>query len=210
MLFIWYMQMEPRTSPSTAFYSLLFPGYTSMSSPTSSTFKPPKSLNTPIISLVPGQWFTASIGPLSFWKGKLMVRQPSHYQMNITIAGGNLEGSVALYGRLGTLPTVTNYDWVHLIEEDGSTKSNSHLVKRSILHRASDGIKISKFLTRGQWYIGLFNDADEARTMRITMGQRRRGSVCPGDCHGQGICDDGKCRCFPQFSGPLCSESKFK
>ena len=139
-----------------------------------------------------------------------MVRQPSHYQINITMAGGDAEGSVALYGRLGSLPTVTNYDWVHLIEEDGSYKPESHLVKRSILHRATDGIKMSKLLTRGQWYIGVFNDDGQSRTMRITIGQKRRGSVCPSDCNGQGICDDGKCRCFPQFSGISCAESKFK
>ena len=176
------------------------------SAPFSSTaYPPPPMKETPISTLVSGQWFTATIAPMALWRGKLMVRQPAHYQMNLTFVGGaSTEGNVAVYGRQGALPSITNYDWVHMVREDGSSK----LVSKRSVDFGGSGIKVSKLLNRGQWYISILNDDSHPRTMRMMIGQRRRGSVCPKDCNGQGLCDDGKCKCFPQFSGLDCSESK--
>lgn len=63
-------------------------------------------------------------------------------------------------------------------------------------------------LTVGEWYLGVLNDGDETCTVRAVVGQKRHGKVCVNDCNGHGTCDDGVCRCFPQFSGPDCSQSK--
>ena len=69
-------------------------------------------------------------------------------------------------------------------------------------------VTFSKALSRGDWYIGVFNDDTNARTIRAVVGKKRRGSSCPNDCNGHGSCDNGKCRCSPQYSGSDCSKSK--
>ena len=70
--------------------------------------------------------------------------------MNLTFVGpasGGGGGSVAVYGRQDALPSVTNYDWVHMSREDGSThKSITNLNKRSAA--SAGGIKVSKMLNR--------------------------------------------------------------
>ena len=71
-----------------------------------------------------------------------------------------------------------------------------------------DIVTLNKALSRGDWFIGVFNDDTHARTIRAVIGKRRRGSRCPKDCNGHGTCDNGKCRCSPQYSGSDCSKSK--
>ncbi len=39
----------------------------------------------PTSQLVPGQWYTVRIDPMNMWKTKLVVRQPSNYQLNLTV-----------------------------------------------------------------------------------------------------------------------------
>ena len=34
----------------------------------------------------------------------------------------NFQSNVAIYGRRSEAPTITNYDWVHMITEDGDVK----------------------------------------------------------------------------------------
>ena len=53
-----------------------------------STF--PSSLVT--AALIPGQWYTIRVEPMTFWKSRLTVRQDSHYQMNLTVVSA--DGSV--------------------------------------------------------------------------------------------------------------------
>ena len=68
---------------------------------------------------------------MTFWRSKLSVRQPSHYQMNLTVVssdGAARASNLAVYGREGQTPTVTSYDWVHMVNDNGETKT---LVKRS-------------------------------------------------------------------------------
>ena len=81
--------------------------------------------------LIPGQWYTVRVEPMTFWRSRLTVRQPSHYQMNLTIVsadGVSRPSSLAIYGREGQAPTVTTYDWVHMVTASGDAKT---LVKRS-------------------------------------------------------------------------------
>ena len=72
-----------------------------------------------------------------------------------------------------------------------------------------DIVTVAKLLSRGDWYIGVFNDDSSARTIRAVIGKKRRGSKCPKNCSQHGTCDDGKCRCSPQYSGTDCSKSKY-
>ena len=81
--------------------------------------------------------------------------------------------------------------------------------QRSISRIGGDIVSVIKLLSRGDWHIGVFNDAANARTIRAVIGQVRRDSKCPHDCNGHGTCEDGKCRCYPQFSGMDCSKSKY-
>ena len=51
--------------------------------------------------------------------------------MNLTIVsadGVSRPSSLAIYGREGQAPTVTTYDWVHMVTASGDAKT---LVKRS-------------------------------------------------------------------------------
>ena len=81
-------------------------------------------------------------------------------------------------------------------------------VERSVGRSRSEIVTVSKTLSRGDWYIGVFNDEPNARTIRAVIGKKRRGSNCPKNCSGHGTCENGKCRCSPQYSGSDCSKSK--
>ena len=106
----------------------------------------------------------------------------------------------AVYGRREALPSITNYDWVHMVAKDG------RIVKRA----SESGITVDKLLDyRGTWYFGVLNDNNDLITVRSVLGQQRNGGKpCPGECNGQGRCEDGVCQCYPQFSGHDCSQSK--
>ena len=70
--------------------------------------------------------------------------------MNLTFVGSASGGggSVAVYGRQDALPSVTNYDWVHMTREDGSTHKSTNINKRSAASGTAGGIKVSKVLSR--------------------------------------------------------------
>ena len=54
------------------------------------------------------------------WLSQMHVAQPNTYfQMNLTIVNGGRVSSIAVYGRREAPPTVTNYDWVHIVAKDG-------------------------------------------------------------------------------------------
>jgi hypothetical protein len=93
-----------------------------------------------------------------------------------------------------------------LSEEDLIIRT--HRDERSVGRSRGDIVTVTKPLSRGDWYIGVFNDDSNARTIRAVIGKKRRGSRCPKKCSSHGTCDDGKCRCSPQYSGTDCSKSK--
>lgn len=154
---------------------------------------------TPVVN---GQWYTASIEPLQMWLARLEVaKSNTNFQMNVTVVNGQV-ASVAIYGRKEAPPSVTNFDWVHMVAKDGKI-----VQKRS--SAAPGGVSVDKLVERGDWFIGVLNDNDEPITVRAVMGQSSNGGKpCPGDCNGQGRCQDGVCACYPQFSGHDCSQSK--
>ncbi len=175
----------------------------------------------PVQQIVPGQWYTATVEPMSFWRSRLDVsRNKALYQVNVTFVGPPT-ASVAVYGRLGAPPTVTNYDWAHIVSEAGNEK---RLRKRSSGGYGDGMVSVERPLSRGDWFIGVLNDNEaETRTLRAVVGEKRllvdprqhlrnsaSGSgLCPNDCSGNGECGpDGTCRCEARFAGKDCSESK--
>ena len=80
----------------------------------------------PIAQLIPGQWYTIQVEPMAFWRSRLAVLQPSYYQMNLTVVsedGVSRTKNLAIFGREGQSPTITNYDWVHMVTENGQAKT---------------------------------------------------------------------------------------
>ena len=153
-----------------------------------------------------GQWYSASIEPLEMWLSQMHVAQPNTYfQMNLTIVNGGRVASIAIYGRHEAAPTITNYDWVHIVAKDG------RVIEKRSLSSSTGGISLGKELNhRGDWYFGVLNDNEDLITVRSVMDQRRNGGKpCPSDCNGQGRCQDGLCQCYPQYSGLDCSQSKY-
>ena len=69
----------------------------------------------------------------------------SLYQLNLTFVGPPTT-SVAVYGRRGSAPTVTNYDWAHMVSESGTERR---------MKRTTDGaglVSVETSLTR--WLSG--------------------------------------------------------
>ena len=69
----------------------------------------------------------------------------SLYQLNLTFVGPPTT-SVAVYGRRGSAPTVTNYDWAHMVSESGTER---RMMKRAAA--AADGaglVSVETSLTR--------------------------------------------------------------
>ena len=180
--------------------------------------------------MIAGQWYTSSIGksddvfyvkliaskkfttifwaifsePMEMWFSKLSISSPNtNFQMNLTVLNGQV-ASLAIYGRREAVPSITNYDWVHMVARDG------RIVKRGTSGGSESGITVEKRLNyRGTWYFGVLNDNTDLITVRSVVGQQRNGGKpCPGECNGQGRCEDGVCQCYPQFSGHDCSQSK--
>jgi len=165
--------------------------------------KPPKRPKQPPIEVIAGQWYTSSIEPMEMWFSKLSISSPNtNFQMNLTVLNGQV-ASLAIYGRREAVPSITNYDWVHMVARDG------RIVKRGTGGGSESGITVEKRLNyRGTWYFGVLNDNTDLITVRSVVGQQRNGGKpCPGECNGQGRCEDGVCQCYPQFSGHDCSQS---
>ena len=102
-----------------------------------------------------GQWYTASIEPLEMWLSQMHVAQPNTYfQMNLTIVNGGRVSSIAVYGRREAPPTVTNYDWVHIVAKDGRV-----IEKRSLSSSTGKELLKSKDCKRVQ-SLGLHRTPD--------------------------------------------------
>jgi hypothetical protein len=52
--------------------------------------------------------------------------------------------NLAVYGREGQAPTVTNYDWVHMVGDSGEMRT---LVKRSPVPGAHPGMPVPNLVT---------------------------------------------------------------
>ena len=86
------------------------------------------------------------------------------------------------------------------------------------------------YLEDGLWYISLYNDNKSPLKLRLKTDFYSKfvlllyefdsdiingsvyldyeSKVCPLNCHGKGDCVNGKCKCYPGFSGIDCSLSK--
>ena len=68
-----------------------------------------------------------------------------------------------------------------------------------------------QYLEDGLWYFSLLNDNKSPLKFRFkTQFYENANSNCPMNCNGKGECVNGKCRCFPQYSGIDCSQSKIE
>lgn len=193
----------PHPSYWPHFLLLSLTGYTPSVSTASSVSIPFKKRHQTQPDLViPGQWYTSSIAPMEMWTSQMNVpHSNTHLVMNLTVLNSGRVASIAIYGKSEGIPSVTNYDWVHIVAKDGK------VLKRET---GGVGLSLSKELNqRGTWYFGVLNDNEDLISVRTVMDQvRNGGKSCPADCNGQGRCQDGVCMCFPQYTGTDCSQSK--
>ena len=178
---------------------------------------PPSRTN--IVQVIPGQWYTARIEPMSFWRSQLAVNKPSApYTMNLTFVEGQNGGSLAIYGKKGDVPSVTNYDWAHIVTGNGETRRIS---KRSSLGNSGQ-ITLERTLTRwvskampafptsrkvcadlcvtsifrGEWFLAILNDNEaEPKTLRSVIDESLKwdGGVIGPSSNGPASYDQGAC-----------------
>jgi hypothetical protein len=85
---------------------------------------------------------------MSFWRSHLTVpRSKALYQLNLTFVGPPT-ASVAIYGKKGSAPTVTNYDWAHIVSETGTER---RMVKRAASEFDGGLVSVETSLSRGDW-----------------------------------------------------------
>ncbi len=153
-------------------FSSFHAGISSHSSPPS----PPSASS--IQQLIPGQWYTARVQPMDYWRVRLPVSKPAaDYQMNVTFlsAGDPFSSSLAVYGRKGGVPSVTRFDWAHIVAGDGEER-------RYVSSKRSAGgggggaavVTLERSLSRGDWFIAVFND-DESGEARYRVYSRTIG-----------------------------------
>ncbi|TKR76266.1 hypothetical protein L596_017430 [Steinernema carpocapsae] len=76
----------------------------------------------------------------------------------------------------------------------------------------------AQFLLAGRWHLAFLNDAETPQPISFiaavsaaqdlsVYGEGDRLDDCKYDCFGKGTCKDGKCVCYPGFSGAFCEET---
>ncbi len=175
-------------------------------------------MSSSVASLIPGEYFTTQVDPLAIWRGSLRVDKPiALYRMNVTVRGPGGANNVAVYGKRGSPPSITDYDWAHIVNADGDTKRLDAVSKRA--SESGGRFTMEQRLGRGNWFIAILNDdASNGRSLRGVILESKTAQSsssstpfsrqCPGGCRGRGKCIDGQCRCQSPFAGEDCSLSK--
>ena len=83
----------------------------------------------------------------------------------------NFQSNVAIYGRRSEAPTITNYDWVHMITEEGDVKTLAKVFFKTIpniFFNLKQKIGITRENVEYQYFL-IFSDPSTAISQIISM-----------------------------------------
>ncbi|VDN02037.1 unnamed protein product [Thelazia callipaeda] len=158
-----------------------------------------------------GQQIDADLPPGIIVYSHFSVQQDSHVMFNISV---DSQAQLVIYGRRTAFPSPTTHDFMDIIHADlllPSLNSSSSRSKRftPLLRTAI----VIHYLFSGRWHIGLLNDVSQPFPIRVVATVIADQMVnedmdeCRYECTGHGHCKDGKCFCFPGYTGTYCEEN---
>ncbi|KAL4003026.1 GHH signature containing HNH/Endo VII nuclease toxin family protein [Acanthocheilonema viteae] len=159
-----------------------------------------------------GQQIEADLPPGVIVYSYFSVQKNSRIIFNISV---DPQAQLVIYGRRTALPSPATHDFMDIVHADWLTtvtgNSSSIRLKRStpLLRTAI----LTHYLLGGRWHIGLLNDILQPFPIRLVAAVIAHQTVderiddCRYDCAGHGQCKDGRCYCFPGYSGTYCEEN---
>ncbi|VDO35068.1 unnamed protein product, partial [Onchocerca flexuosa] len=158
-----------------------------------------------------GQQIEADLPPGVIVYSSFSIQKNSQIIFNISV---DPQAQLVIYGRRTALPSPATYDFMDIIHADRLTvsgnSSNIRLKRFTPLLRTAILIH---YLVSGRWHIGLLNDVLQPFSIRLVAVVDadhvvdERSDDCRYDCTGHGQCKDGRCYCFPGYSGTYCEEN---
>ncbi|KAK3582840.1 hypothetical protein CHS0354_039985 [Potamilus streckersoni] len=133
----------------------------------------------------------------SFWKTQFIQTNATYVKFNFSIPKNAIIG---VYLRRAAQPTIAQFDFFEVM--DGRTIDGR--AKRAVTKETRD-TALTKFLKSGPWFLAVYNDAEETRTVSFKSEVNYEMKTgCPGDCYGHGDCINGQCHCYPGYTRKDC------
>uniref|UniRef100_A0A7E4W009 Teneurin-m n=1 Tax=Panagrellus redivivus TaxID=6233 RepID=A0A7E4W009_PANRE len=162
-----------------------------------------------------GEFVHADLPPGQIVYTKFSVQHDSPIQFNISVGP---KARIALYARQTLRPSLTAYDYTHIIRGDHLHVAGA--VRR--LRRSVNSFKstvVTFELLSGKWNLGIFNDGTTPQAIGFvastvkkelpvtTSVAAKSKKTCKYHCFSKGVCKEGKCHCHPGYSGDYCEET---
>ncbi|EFO27446.1 hypothetical protein LOAG_01036 [Loa loa] len=158
-----------------------------------------------------GQQIEADLPPGIIVYSYFSVQKNSRIIFNISV---DPQAQLVIYGRRTALPSPATHDFMDIVHADWLTVSgNSSSIRLKRFTPLLRTAILTHYLLGGRWHIGLLNDVLQPFPIRLVAAVvpdqvvDERTVDCRYDCTGHGQCKDGRCYCFPGYSGTYCEES---
>uniref|UniRef100_A0A1I8EAL2 EGF-like domain-containing protein n=1 Tax=Wuchereria bancrofti TaxID=6293 RepID=A0A1I8EAL2_WUCBA len=158
-----------------------------------------------------GQQIEADLPPGVIVYSYFSVQKNSRIIFNISV---DPQAQLVIYGRRTALPSPATHDFMDIVHADWLTLSgNSSDIRLKRFTPLFRTAILTHYLLSGRWHIGLLNDILQPFPIRLVAAviadqvADERTNDCRYDCTGHGQCKDGKCYCFPGYSGTYCEEN---
>ncbi|XP_012415572.1 teneurin-2 isoform X4 [Trichechus manatus latirostris] len=152
-----------------------------------------------------GRRVTQEVPPGVFWRSQIHISQPQFLKFNISLGKDALFG---VYIRRGLPPSHAQYDFMERL--DGKEKWSvveSPRERRSIQTLVQNEAVFVQYLDVGLWHLAFYNDGKDKEMVSFNTVVLDSVQDCPRNCHGNGECVSGLCRCFPGFLGADCAKA---
>uniref|UniRef100_A0A915PKS0 EGF-like domain-containing protein n=1 Tax=Setaria digitata TaxID=48799 RepID=A0A915PKS0_9BILA len=158
-----------------------------------------------------GEQIEADLPPGIIVYSYFSVQKNSRIIFNISV---DPQAQLVIYGRRTALPSPATHDFMDIVHADWLTVSGNlsdiRLKRSTPLLRTAI---LTHYLLSGRWHIGLLNDIIQPFPIRLVatviadQAIDERTDDCRYDCTGHGQCKDGRCYCFPGYTGTYCEEN---